>query len=122
MSKERPMILVVDDEVDICELMSDRLGLEGFETCTACSGNEAVKVLNARKDIDLIITDVRMPDGDGLLVLQESVKLNSKLPVVIITGFSDFPEDELRSKGATAVISKPINYEELLNVISSSVS
>lgn len=117
MSEKRPMILVVDDEADICDLMSDRLGLEGFETCTAGSGNEAVTVLKSRQDIDLIITDVRMPDGDGLLVLEESTKLNPNLPVVIITGFSDFPEDELRKRGATAVISKPINYDELLSVI-----
>lgn len=114
MSKQVKTLLVVDDEVDICELMSDRLELEDYKTLSASSGNKAVEIINSDKHIDLIITDVRMPNGDGIQVLESALKHSNEIPVIIITGFSDFLEEELLEKGAKAVISKPINYDELL--------
>lgn len=93
-------VLVVDDEVDYAEITARMLGIEGFKTIVAHSGKQAIEALKGQH-IDAIISDVRMPEGDGLSVL-ESVKAGSFGHVkafAFITGFSDYPTEELLKKG-----------------------
>ncbi len=121
MRNNKHLILVVDDEIDLCELMSDRLEMEGYETLTAGNGTEAIKKIKEVPEVDLIITDVRMPHGDGIFLLNKVKDFAPSKPVIVITGFSDRTEPELSALGAYATVAKPIDYENLLNIISESL-
>ncbi len=110
-------VLVVDDEPMLREIISDELREVGANILEAGSGMEARCLLRAHR-IDCVITDVRMPDGNGLALLEE-VRADdpSFPPVILITGFSDFSIGSPESKGAFAVFGKPFDVEELMKTV-----
>ena len=111
-------ILIVDDEVDICEKMASCFELEDFRVVTAQSGNAAIEILKANSQIDFIISDIRMPDGDGLKLLSFiKNELGQKIPIVMLSAFSETTEAELIERGALKLITKPINIDELIEYI-----
>ena len=81
-------ILIIEDEDDILDLISNILGGEGYTILTASNGKEGVKKFEEFSP-DLIITDVRMPVMDGIEVLKEVKAKESKTDVIILTGHSD---------------------------------
>lgn len=116
MSKAR--ILLVDDNVDLAENIKEILEDEGAEAEVVCSGTEALARLEQRADIDLVITDVRMPDIDGLDVLRSIHQRWPGLPVIIMTAFdSDAVIDEAQGHGALGVLSKPIDFVRLTGMV-----
>lgn len=117
MENKSPEILVVDDEPDLCETICDTLMLMGFSVDAANSGNQAIKKLQS-KNFDLVLSDVRMPDGDGLSLLDNIRKVDPKVPVLIfMTGYSDVSPQECIDRGAMTVISKPFSNEEIVQAI-----
>jgi len=77
------------------------------------SGEEAMEVISKNK-VDLVVSDVRMPNGDGVFLLNEIKKSNVFMPVVmLVTGFSDLTLDEAYELGADAVFAKPYDREML---------
>ena len=110
-------ILVVDDEQDICDLLSIELMDQGYNYFIANSVTEAVKILK-NSPVDLVITDIRMPQKSGIELLRELRKNNHLLPVVFMTGFSDITENQALSLGASAVVAKPFEMSQMVKVCS----
>lgn len=83
----RPRILVVDDEPHVTAVVRDILVCEGLEVKIAQNGRQAVSLLRNGYDIDLLITDMTMPEVEGLELLKEVHFKKGHLPVVILTGY-----------------------------------
>ena len=106
---------MVDDEKDICDLLSLELIDQGFNFYIAHSVTDAVRILK-NSSVDLVITDIRMPQKSGIELLKE-LRLNQQhLPVVFMTGFSDISEVEAIKMGASAVVSKPFEMSDMVRV------
>ena len=109
-------ILIVDDEPDLLEILRFTLEEEGYRTFTASRMRDAIGILR-REAIDLVLTDVRMPEGDGLQILAEAKRLNPDTSIILMTGFADVNLAEAKAKGATALLSKPFDHGKLLEVV-----
>jgi len=115
------IVLIVDDEAELCELFSLALENAGFETLTASNGNDAFRIVNERR-IDVVVSDVRMPGGDGIDLLEKIRSLPARTPaVILVTGFADLSADEARRRGAAAFLSKPIDFEVLVETVKKSL-
>ena len=113
--------LIVDDEPDIRELLSMTLEQMGLETVTAAKLSKAKKLLES-EHFDLCLTDMKMPDGNGL-ELVEHVQLSlPQLPIAMITAYGNITiaVDALK-KGAFDFISKPIELMRLRNIVESAL-
>jgi DNA-binding NtrC family response regulator len=86
MRDESHKILVVDDDLEMCRLLSDVLSGEGFKVLTTGDSLEASKTLK-KEDFDVIITDLKMKGLKGLDLLEEADKVAPTTPVIIITAF-----------------------------------
>jgi len=119
MSKKanHPLALVVDDEPDICELLSLTLGRMNIDTTTAGDVGSAKQHL-AEKHYDLCLTDMRLPDGDGLQLV-EWIQANSmSVPVAVITAHGNVETAVQALKlGAFDFISKPLDLQNLRNIV-----
>lgn len=114
MPEARPKILIVDDEVDICDMMMFTFDSKGFDTHTAHDAEEAFNLVK-EIDFDVVISDVRMPKGGGVKLLSDIKARNKDRPkVFLITGYNDESTGELVSAGAEEVISKPIKLKDLV--------
>lgn len=110
-------ILVIDDEVDICLLLKRFLERKGFLVTTAHRGADGLKAVS-KTAFDLVISDFRLPDFNGLDLLKEIKALRPAVPVIIITGYSDIRMAvEVMKFGAYDYVTKPLYPEELLNVV-----
>jgi two-component system response regulator HydG len=110
-------ILIIDDDVDTCNLLSAFLAKKGFETDVAYSGNKGLQKFKSGA-FDLIISDYRLGDKEGLEILKEAKQVNPEVRLVIITGYSDIKTAvKVIKEGAFDYISKPLIPEEVLNVI-----
>ena len=110
-------ILVVDDEPTFRESVAFSFQMAGFTVIEAANGNEGFDMLSKHK-IDVILSDIRMPDGDGVEFLERVRERHASLPVMaMMTGYSDVDADSLVSRGATHVFCKPFDIKELLAVI-----
>lgn len=107
MSAEISKVLVVDDDPNLTDLLVDTLSAIGYEPHSAGSAHEALDVL-AKMPIDLVISDINMPEMSGIELLQEIKKKNRRLPVMLITGIgSDGIKAQAYSKGADGFLAKP---------------
>ena len=79
-------VLIVDDEKNYPLILSAILEEEGFETFTANSGREALEIL-ANADIDLVLTDMKMPSMDGIELLERIKDKDEDLPVIMMTAY-----------------------------------
>jgi two-component system NtrC family response regulator len=107
-------ILVVDDEPNYLVVLSELLKEEGYEVFTAQSGEEGLKIAR-ENDLDLIITDMRMPGMDGLELLKSVKSFNKELPVIMVTAFGEVEKAVVAMKaGAYNYLAKPFSNDELL--------
>ena len=114
-------LLVVDDEEDLREILSMSLIRSGFNVLEAGNGKEAFEIIKSKK-IDLVISDIQMPKGNGVELLENLRNEHHELPVLLfITGFSDISVEDAYNKGADAIFSKPFNYQALLNAVCSAL-
>ena len=114
-------ILIIDDEKTITTLLTMTLSSVGYATSCAKSGKEGLKRL-AEEDIDLIISDICMPEMDGLQLLRIVRQQYPDIGVIIITGNPGHyqPEDIIRA-GAIDLVGKPFNLKDLLSIIAMSL-
>ncbi len=119
---EQHSILVVDDELLIRDLLYDFFSGRGWHISVAESGQKALKILQDKK-VDLVLTDLRMPEMDGLTLTGRLREDHPGLPVVIMTGYPsvDSAVSALRSRVADYV-TKPFNINELFKIVNSQVS
>lgn len=107
-------ILIVDDEKNYPPIISAVLENEGYETLTAYNGNEALEILT-NSDVDLVITDMKMPKMDGIALLEKIKEKDSELPVILMTAHGTVEKAvEAMQKGAFNYILKPFDNERLI--------
>lgn len=113
-------ILVVDDEPMIREGLKVALELEGHKATTASDGNEALRMISEKKP-DLIITDIIMPESDGIEVICSVKENNPEIKILAISGGGRISaKDHLKiakQLGATGVLTKPFSTTDLLSEI-----
>ena len=110
-------ILVVDDEINYLTVMETLLGDAGYEVLTAPSAIEAVKIAGA-SDLDLVLTDMKMPKMTGIELLEKLQQAHPDLPVIIMTAFGTVEKAvSAMKKGAFDYILKPFKNEEILVTI-----
>jgi two-component system response regulator AtoC len=110
----RLRILVVDDEAAQRAILSEILSDEGHEVATAASGHEAMRYL-ASQPCDLLITDLRMPDGDGLELLREAHRAAPDLEILLMTAYATVATAiEAMKNGAADYLQKPFRKDELV--------
>ena len=119
MSSEK-VILCVDDESDILELFIDEFTECGYKVLQASNGVEAFKVFE-ENEIDCIVSDIRMPGGDGVQLVKSVKGTHSPVPIFLVTGFSDYTSEELIGLGVNAVIFKPFDLEEVVEMVKKAV-
>src|SRR5208282_5235857 len=113
MTRPEPTILVVDDEPESLSVMSESLERVGFHVVQAKSGAEAFQFLTAN-DVDVVLTDLKMPTIDGMEILTAARKNDPNTAVIIITGYGTIETAvEAMKAGAFHYLTKPINVEEL---------
>jgi DNA-binding NtrC family response regulator len=109
-----PRILIVDDDAGQRSLLDSFLRSQGFETLPVASGERALEVLRS-EEINMMISDVRMPGMTGLETLRRARQQHSVLPVLLVTAYADIREavGAMRD-GALNYLAKPIDLDELL--------
>ena len=114
-------VLVVDDEPDIRELLEITLGRMSLETSTAANLGAAQKLL-ANDQFSLCLTDMRLPDGDGIELVEYIQKRHSQLPVAVITAHGS-TETAIRAlkAGAFDFVSKPVDLQKLRDLVQSAL-
>jgi len=114
-------ILIIDDDIDICTLLSRFLNKEGYESEVAYTGSKGIAKFK-EASFDVVLCDYRLGDKDGRDVLAELKTINPQAVVLIITGYSDIKTAvEVIKLGAYDYITKPLIPAEVLNVISSAL-
>lgn len=115
-------ILIVDDERNYPLILSAVLQEEGFETLTANSGQEALDILS-QSDVDLVLTDMKMPQMDGIQLLERIKDKEPDLPVIMMTAHGTVEKAvEAMQKGAYNYILKPFDNERLIIYASKAVA
>jgi len=107
------LVLLVDDDEGIREVLQEIIQLFGFTRKTAESAEDSLRQLGV-EPFDLMITDIKMPSMDGMELLRQAKKSHPELDIIMITGFStDYSFNDVVIAGASDIITKPINLEEI---------
>ncbi len=117
MIKKSARLLLVDDDPSLLKLLGMRLSSEGFSVTTAESGPEALRVLN-RETLDLVISDLRMDEMDGMALFAEIQKLQPGMPVIILTAHGSIPDAVAATQqGVFSFLTKPVDRDALYKAI-----
>ena len=116
-----PAILIVDDEPDIRELLAMTIRRMGFEAFCADNLEGARRQLERRR-FDFCLTDMKLPDGSGLELIQHIQQQHAGLPVAVITAYGsvDLAIESMKT-GAFDFLSKPIDIERLRALVSNAL-
>jgi CheY-like chemotaxis protein len=106
-----PKILVVDDDAEVREILAETLIEFGYAVVQANSGEEALPMLDSRSDLDLLITDVRMPGMSGLELVEQARSRSPALKVIVISGYF------LPQPVAVRFLKKPFHMHELASAV-----
>jgi len=108
--------LVVDDEQDVVDNVSELFTLRNYAVVTATSGKKALELVEKEKP-NIIILDIRMPDINGIDVLKEVKKNHPKIRVIMLTGIEDEATKNMAmALGASGYFTKPYSYAELIEL------
>jgi len=115
-----PDILLIDDDDDIRDVLTFALKAAGFSVRQAANGNIGLAE-HRKKPADLIITDLLMPEREGIETIRELRKSDRDVPVIVITGGGPMPPDALidlaGTLGATTGFAKPFSVKELIEAV-----
>ncbi|WP_343554462.1 two-component system response regulator GlrR [Pantoea sp.] len=115
--KQAARLLLVDDDPGLLKLLGMRLSSEGYQVATAASGPEALSHLQKEK-VDLVISDLRMDEMDGLALFAEIQKRHTGLPVIILTAHGSIPEAvSATQQGVFSFLTKPVDRDALYKAI-----
>lgn len=113
----KPRILLVDDDTDLLSLYTIRLQSQGFDVETAESAEQALARIPLVNP-NLLITDLRMGDMDGMALFEAVQKINSSLPVIVITAHGSIPEAvDATKRGVFSFLTKPVDSQKLIQEI-----
>ena len=109
----KPSLLIVDDEKPVRDNLAKYLS-DGYIAYTAANGQEAIKKIGENSDIEVVLSDMKMPEMDGLELLEKVQENNKDIVVILITGFSTIETavDAMR-RGAYDYLTKPIDLNKL---------
>src|SRR5919107_1431906 len=120
-------ILVADDEVDLEMLIKQKfrkqIREQKYEFVFALNGNEALVKLEQNPDITILLSDINMPEMDGLSLLSKMAELNPLVKAVMVSAYGDM--ENIRSamnRGAFDFVFKPVNFEDLEVTIEKTIS
>lgn len=114
MEKRRYNILIVDDEPVTRDMLTTLLSSNGYKCDVAFNGKQALAKMDS-KEYSAVITDVVMPDMDGISLTREISKKYPLMPVMVMTGYiGEYPPDEAIKAGASDFINKPFTTEEFI--------
>lgn len=116
-------ILVIDDDKILNEMMCELLLNYGYSTISAFDGNEGISKLQS-EDISLVITDIIMPDKEGLQTIREIKSVSPDIPIIAISGGGKHNADYLSMAGlmgANFTFRKPFDHEEFMNAVKSCI-
>lgn len=111
MSQQMKVLLVEDDSM-LQEVLKETL--EGFGCAVMCSDNgyEAIKLIK-KEQFDVIISDIKMPKMDGISLLETLKSMNVTVPVVMMTGYSQYNDQQVEYAGGVVLLEKPFSREKL---------
>ena len=116
-----PKILLIEDDISFCKLLERFLLKKAYDVTIAFSAEEA-RLAIKKESFDLILTDLRLPDSDGIGLMKEFKDSYPDIPVILMTGYSDVNTAVKAIKnGAADYISKPFNPDEVLLVITNAL-
>lgn len=116
-----PRILVVDDDPDILKLLGMRLNAAGYQTTAAHNGAEAMSSVTTARP-DLVISDLRMPEMDGLTLMEKLHATHPTLPFIMLTAHGSIPEAvSATQRGAFGFLTKPFDGQELLRQVANAL-
>jgi two-component system response regulator HydG len=116
-----PKILLIEDDISFCKLLEKFLIKKAYDVTIAFSAAEA-RIAIKKESFDLILTDLRLPDSDGIGLMSEIKTTYPQIPVILMTGYSDVNTAVKAIKnGAADYISKPFNPDEVLLVITNAL-
>jgi len=118
---KKSLVLIVDDEPDIRELLEITLNRMDIQTC--CAENiDVAKTLLQQNSFDLCLTDMKLPDGDGLDLVDTIQAMPNPIPVAVITAHGNMDTAILAmKKGAFDFVSKPVDLSALRNLVTSAL-
>lgn len=117
------LILVVDDDPNVCEAVKDNLEERGFVVSTALSGEEAIRIAEKRHH-EVVLIDVKIPPLNGLIIYMEMKKINPDVIAVMMTAHRDDTNEvveEALERGVFTCLYKPFNIDEVISTIEKAV-
>ena len=110
-------ILIIDDEKDLCSLLSEGLTQRNYNVLTANTKREAMACLK-KKSVDLVLLDLKLPNGSGIKLLPRIKRISPKTVVIIISAYGNEEARQMAKKGgAFTFINKPFTEEDILRAI-----
>ena len=110
-------VLVVEDEPDLVATYERLLRRQGCRTTSARSCAAGLRAI-AIGPLDLLITDLRLPDGDGLVLVRAARALPTPAPVIVVSGFAfGASREAVTQAGATAILGKPFSTDEFTRLV-----
>lgn len=122
---EDTTVLIVEDDDDLREVLALGVADEGYQVIQATSGNKALALINEddAKKIGIILSDVRMPDGDGPSLLKSLRAKDPKSPeFIFLTGYADIGNDAAVKLGARRLFNKPFHLSEVISELDAVIS
>lgn len=113
-----PRLLIADDDAEMLDVLRRALTREGYCVDCASNGRHALDRISSKGSYHVLVTDIRMPEKDGITLLREAIALEPSIKVILITAFGT-PEqcNELKMLGAYEYLPKPFKIPELLALI-----
>lgn len=108
------VILIVDDCPEVCLSIETVLQIKGFSTKTSTSGMEAMASL-CKDPVLAVISDIFMDHGSGIDMLLTVQKLKKDIPIFLMSGSSDYSEEDVLKKGAKGFFRKPVDFQSILH-------
>jgi DNA-binding NtrC family response regulator len=120
---QMPRVLIVDDDTSLRTALFRALDRKGFQVITASSMREALQLGQSDRPVDLVLVDLRLPDGDGIDLMAELKRHNARTQFIVLTGFGSI-EAAIRAtkNGAEHFITKPFELDEVLNLVDRTLS
>lgn len=115
---DRSKILIVEDDNPMAQMCAKLIRRQGHTVLIANSGSDALAIVKAGGDVDLVLSDLRMPRMNGLELAGHLAVIDSKLPVIVMTGFlADLPHESSRGSAVVGFIAKPFEPDTLISRI-----
>jgi len=115
-------ILLVDDRINSLKVLTAILSDEGYQVLKAADGTEALKIYQDQDDIDVVLSDLKMPGMDGLELYHKMSNIRESPPFIIMTAYGTVKSAvEALKEGVTNYLIKPLDYEELTLVLNKAI-